>query len=121
MDRREAFLADLSALTRKHRIAVNGCGCCNSPFLTEDVPGDGLYRYDSHGWRELEYVTPAALDADIRRLEADRDYYVDDTTEVHDPDRVAELEKQIAERRQVKRRLEIDVCHQQAREVHDAL
>ncbi|MEU0950483.1 hypothetical protein ABZ379_48870 [Streptomyces canus] len=28
-----AFLAELSALTVKHGLAVAGCGCCGSPFL----------------------------------------------------------------------------------------
>lgn len=31
----KAFLEELSALTRKHRIEIGGCGCCGSPFLME--------------------------------------------------------------------------------------
>ncbi len=39
-----AFLLDLSALTRKHGIAISGCGCCGSPFLSSPVPRDGHYE-----------------------------------------------------------------------------
>ncbi|MEU3785230.1 hypothetical protein [Streptomyces sp900129855] len=29
----EEFLEDLAALTAKHGILIEGCGCCGSPFL----------------------------------------------------------------------------------------
>ena len=29
------FLTDLEVLTRKHGIAIGGCGCCGSPWLEE--------------------------------------------------------------------------------------
>lgn len=32
----EAFLDELSELSRKHRIAIGGCGCCGSPWITPD-------------------------------------------------------------------------------------
>lgn len=63
----KAFLDDLAALTRKHRLIVAGCGCCGSPFLLE--PGDftdgrpavtpeGSYTANAKGeyleWSELE-------------------------------------------------------------------
>lgn len=35
---REAFVLELRALTLKHGIAIEGCGCCGSPYLTRDVP-----------------------------------------------------------------------------------
>lgn len=28
-----AFLAELSALSTKYNIYINGCGCCRSPYL----------------------------------------------------------------------------------------
>lgn len=31
----KAFLKELSALTRKHKISISGCGCCGSPYLQE--------------------------------------------------------------------------------------
>ncbi len=33
-----AFLEDLEKITRKHKIAIGGCGCCGSPFL-EGISG----------------------------------------------------------------------------------
>ena len=33
-DEREAeFLKELTALTKKHKIQISGCGCCGSPSL----------------------------------------------------------------------------------------
>lgn len=29
----DSFLKDLTKLTKKHGIAIGGCGCCESPFL----------------------------------------------------------------------------------------
>ncbi len=34
-ERVEAFLEELSVLTRKHGIAIGGCGCCGSPYLSD--------------------------------------------------------------------------------------
>ena len=34
-ERRAAFLADLAELTRKYRITIDGCGCCDSPYLSD--------------------------------------------------------------------------------------
>lgn len=33
-DKVAAFLKELSALTRRYKIGIAGCGCCGSPFLT---------------------------------------------------------------------------------------
>jgi hypothetical protein len=37
-ERIDAFLKDLTELTRRHEIDISGCGCCSSPGLghTED-------------------------------------------------------------------------------------
>lgn len=45
-DELDAFLADLSELTRKHGIRIHGCGCCGSPWACKLEPDerDG-YRY----------------------------------------------------------------------------
>lgn len=32
-ERIDAFMRGLEELTRLHRIAIGGCGCCGSPFL----------------------------------------------------------------------------------------
>lgn len=29
-----AFLEELTELTKKYRVAIAGCGCCGSPYLT---------------------------------------------------------------------------------------
>ncbi len=59
------FLDELSALTRKHKIVIGGCGCCGSPFLEvldEEVPGSDRYKADSGDrvgdpWRDLEHTS----------------------------------------------------------------
>jgi len=35
MNNVEQFLQELSALTRKYKIEIGGCGCCDSPYLTD--------------------------------------------------------------------------------------
>lgn len=42
MVNKEAFLQELSELTKKYGVAIDGCGCCDSPYLTEKV-----YSYES--------------------------------------------------------------------------
>lgn len=34
MSEKEAFLKELSKISKKYQIYIEGCGCCNSPFLT---------------------------------------------------------------------------------------
>lgn len=31
----EEFLKELTELTKKHGLAIGGCGCCGSPFIYE--------------------------------------------------------------------------------------
>lgn len=53
-----AFLKELAALSFKHKIIIEGCGCCGSPRL-ENRPADmkeGVYEsFDNDGqnvtWR----------------------------------------------------------------------
>ena len=45
-EQREAFLAEYEALCAKHDIIVAGCGCCESPFLTE--MGETYYTLADH-------------------------------------------------------------------------
>ncbi len=62
-----AFLRELSALSRKYRIAIEGCGCWGSPFLTaitDDAPpagygmADGAIRWisptDKYDWERYQ-------------------------------------------------------------------
>jgi hypothetical protein len=39
-----AFLVDLSALTEKHQVRIDGCGCCGSPWVDWDDVGKGHYK-----------------------------------------------------------------------------
>lgn len=55
-----AFLLELRELTRKHGIAIDGCGCCDSPFLWKpDVIDDRAgYRIDDDGSGNLTWRSP---------------------------------------------------------------
>jgi hypothetical protein len=49
MDNKLLFLKELSQLTNKYGIYINGCGCCGSPYLTDKEPefeGDGELKWD---------------------------------------------------------------------------
>lgn len=35
--RKQQFLVELAALTRKHGISIGGCGCCGSPWLNAEA------------------------------------------------------------------------------------
>lgn len=47
-DNEHEFLVGLTELTKKTGIAIGGCGCCGSPYLSEVEigPNDG-YKIDS--------------------------------------------------------------------------
>ena len=52
------FLNELTALTRKHKIVIGGCGCCGSPWLsTENNASDKRFVYtcNEHA-NELDWV-----------------------------------------------------------------
>ena len=55
MDKQELFLKELTELTKKYGIYINGCGCCGSPYLTEDEPEyvDGDLQWDKES---QEYI-----------------------------------------------------------------
>lgn len=36
-ERMEAFIRDLTEITRKHGVAIGGCGCCGSPYLDDEA------------------------------------------------------------------------------------
>lgn len=38
-----AFLTDLAALSQRHGISIEGCGCCMSPSLVPWEPGQHYY------------------------------------------------------------------------------
>ena len=47
-DKADAYIKDFLTLCRKHRIYIQGCGCCGSPWLEdmEDNEMDGVYNLD---------------------------------------------------------------------------
>lgn len=54
----KAFLEELTALTRKHRIAIGGCGCCGSPSLYEisEKERDGVYDHAERSPSDFEFI-----------------------------------------------------------------
>jgi hypothetical protein len=51
-------------LTKKHKIAISGCGCCGSPFF-EDIPEINIYD---------KYILNDAYSGQIVYVQPD-DYY----------------------------------------------
>lgn len=39
------FLEELTELTKKYKIRIDGCGCCGSPFLLKVVNFTGTEQY----------------------------------------------------------------------------
>lgn len=73
------FVAELSELSRKYKVWVGGCGCCNSPFLEpEDDMYDGdvtvEYRLDAEDYVmspensriRLRQITPSDIERENR-------------------------------------------------------
>lgn len=54
------FLRELSALSRKHNIAIGGCGCCSSPWIEPlaNLDPDGHYVLNKGYVGELRYILP---------------------------------------------------------------
>ena len=42
-ERLDAFLNELTELTRKHGLVIGGCGCCGSPFIEYSEIRSGSY------------------------------------------------------------------------------
>jgi len=42
----DAFLTELTALSRKYNIEIGGCGCCQSPWLAPVDCTDRVYTAD---------------------------------------------------------------------------
>ena len=59
------FLADLSALTQKYGIRIEGCGCCDSPYLrsifgpprTRGFADDGIDEEWKYGTKDFGNLT----------------------------------------------------------------
>lgn len=60
MERLEIFLKELAELTKKHNIAIRGCGCCGSPYIDDfqkEFDGENLYFDEEKQIYELENIT----------------------------------------------------------------
>ena len=59
-DAEQAFLNDLTELTKKHKIEIGGCGCCGSPWLTakEDIHQHGRYIINKSYTQQVVFVEP---------------------------------------------------------------
>ena len=60
MERLESFLKELAELTKKHNIAIRGCGCCGSPYIDDfqkEFDGENLHFDEEKQIYELENIT----------------------------------------------------------------
>lgn len=58
VEREQQFIKELTALTKKHKVSIGGCGCCGSPYLDD---ADGACQPEA-GYvyvKELRWVHPA--------------------------------------------------------------
>lgn len=60
-ERKAQFLLELTELTKKHGIAIGGCGCCGSPWISNAVYVEGRHfgyccdeNDDDLTWTETE-------------------------------------------------------------------
>lgn len=56
-ERIDQFLLELAELTNKHKIAIEGCGCCGSPRLQEiEFPGSYSIGYSDVPTDDLTFT-----------------------------------------------------------------
>lgn len=48
----KAFLQELSELSKKHKITIGSCSCCDSMWLTKHDNLDGEYTAEWNQWSE---------------------------------------------------------------------
>ena len=60
-DKEKAFLIGLERLSRETGIVIGGCGCCGSPYLTEELSMPEQAGYGEGGSGQVKWISP--LDA----------------------------------------------------------
>lgn len=65
-DREKEFLKDLTDLSHKYKIYIEGCGCCGSPYLTDFINDNSLTAQikdssSTFGFR-FEQVPPESIE-----------------------------------------------------------
>lgn len=58
-EQKAAFLRDLTEITRKHGIAIDGCGCCGSPYLIEADTSDARSGYGETPPDQVKWIAPS--------------------------------------------------------------
>lgn len=71
-DQEQAFLSELSELTKRHKITIGGCGCCGSPFLTahSEIKSKGRYILNASYAGEVVFVEPGDPYWDRNKVQA---------------------------------------------------
>lgn len=59
-EEQDAFMTELTILTKKYGIVIGGCGCCSSPYLTKGETVGGHYVINKDYADELVYITPGS-------------------------------------------------------------
>lgn len=58
VDNEKLFLEELTALSKKHRVSIWGCGCCGSPGFSKLDDEDMGGNYEMGGGY-LEWMNPS--------------------------------------------------------------
>lgn len=62
----KAFILALTELSKKHGVAVAGCGCCGSPFLVDGIPiVDSGYSFKDEQLEWTDKKTAKKYDTEI--------------------------------------------------------
>jgi hypothetical protein len=52
----EAFLEELTKLSKKHGLVISGCGCCESPYVMKMKNSQGQYCAAIHDGTDYDCV-----------------------------------------------------------------
>lgn len=54
-EQEKAFLEALTELSKKHKIIIEGCGCCGSPTL-QALESEGEYDHEQDAMSDFEWI-----------------------------------------------------------------